>query len=367
MKLNRFVLETLEIPFRVSFKHASAERHRTETIVAVAYDEDGIAGYGEGCPRSYVTGESITSCADFLKTHTSALTDIDSVETLRKFVSDKRPAIDGNAAAWCAIEMSILDLLGKTRNETVEEILGLPVARGEFRYTAVLGASSPALFQSQLARYVAIGFTDFKVKISGDHAADSSNLNAVRAALPDARIRLDANNLWDDIATASSYLESLPPCFWALEEPLGTRNYSGCSILADRFHCKVILDESFLFAKELVHLAERPEIWIPNIRVSKMGGILRSLAVAEACRAVGFKFILGAHVGETSLLARAAITVASAYRDSLITQEGAFGIYLLDWDIVDAPIMFGKDGLVHREPSRGPGMGLTVSLRQPDN
>ena len=75
-----------------------------------------------------------------------------------------------------------------------------------------------------------------------------------------------------------------------------------------------------------------------------MGGLLRSLQVVEAARAAGVGLVVGAQVGETSLLTRAALTVAHAGRDVLVAQEGAFGTFLLTEDICDPPLMFSAGG-----------------------
>jgi L-alanine-DL-glutamate epimerase-like enolase superfamily enzyme len=75
-----------------------------------------------------------------------------------------------------------------------------------------------------------------------------------------------------------------------------------------------------------------------------MGGLLRSLVVAQRCRERGFAMIVGAQVGETSLLTRAALIVAQAARDIVIAQEGAYGTLLLEHDICEPPLMFGRGG-----------------------
>jgi len=77
-----------------------------------------------------------------------------------------------------------------------------------------------------------------------------------------------------------------------------------------------------------------------------MGGLLRSVDVVAAARQRGIGVIVGAQVGETSLLTRAGLTVAHAAADILAAQEGAFGTHLLTADVCDPPIMFGARGLV---------------------
>ena len=112
-----------------------------------------------------------------------------------------------------------------------------------------------------------------------------------------------------------------------------------------------------------MHVKEDPELWIPNIRISKMGGVVRALDIAEQCRKLGLRFIVGSQVGETSLLTRAALCVAHGYRDCVLAQEGAFGTYLLEHDITDAPIMFGDRGILSVDQVREkPGWGLRIQL-----
>ncbi len=70
--------------------------------------------------------------------------------------------------------------------------------------------------------------------------------------------------------------------------------------------------------------------------------------------------IVGAQVGETSILTRAALTLASGYRTSLIAQEGAFGTHLLERDVIDPPLMFGVGGKLHTASASTIGFGHFV-------
>ena len=58
MSTLKLTLSSLQIPMKVSFKHASAERHVTESVWVTA-ERGGLKGLGEGCPRVYVTGETL--------------------------------------------------------------------------------------------------------------------------------------------------------------------------------------------------------------------------------------------------------------------------------------------------------------------
>ena len=49
----------LHLPFVGAFSHAAAERSRSSSIVVRLQTDDGTVGFGEGCPREYVTGETM--------------------------------------------------------------------------------------------------------------------------------------------------------------------------------------------------------------------------------------------------------------------------------------------------------------------
>jgi hypothetical protein len=74
--------------------------------------------------------------------------------------------------------------------------------------------------------------------------------------------------------------------------------------------------------------------------------------------------IVGAQVGETSVLTRAQLTAARSAGDALVAQEGAFGTFLLERDVCDPPLMFGAGGVLDASAYpmlTGPGLGVGTS------
>jgi L-alanine-DL-glutamate epimerase-like enolase superfamily enzyme len=363
-RIEHLRLEQLRIPFKTAFRHASAERAETETAWVEAVTSDGIVGSGESCPRSYVTGETLDSIRDFLLRHEAPVRDaVDSVASLRDWVAAHQHDIDANPAGWCAIELAILDALGKREGAPVEALLSVPSLTGRaFHYSAVLGDAIPEAFHAMAERYWRTGFRDFKVKLSNDSARDRDKM-AVFDAWPreSRRLRADANNLWKTSDEAIAGLQGLAVPFFAIEEPIGRDRHRDLSEISRALNCAVILDESFLRRDQLPRLTPPSSQWLINVRVSKMGGLIRSLDVVEAARAAGIGVIIGAQVGETSLLTRAALTVATAAGDALVAQEGAFGTLLLERDVCDPPLMFGAGGILGADAHPMltlPGLGI---------
>jgi L-alanine-DL-glutamate epimerase-like enolase superfamily enzyme len=359
----------LTIAFNAAFKHASAERSATQALWVEATTGSGATGFGEGCPREYVSAESAVTARAFVEEYRRVLlAHITDTESLMDWIAVNRCAIDLNPAAWSAVELALLDALGKEQRCPIETLLGLESPSGRFRYTAVLGDARPENFVVQLDRYLTLGFCEFKVKLSGDLERDAGKVRAlIERGVEASAVRADANNLWPSADAAAAHLGALHYNFFALEEPLPRGDYAGLAELARRLETDIILDESCIRMEQVDRLTDWSGSWIINLRVSKMGGLIRSMNVIKAARERGLRLIVGAHVGETSVLTRAALTVAASARDILIAQEGAFGTHLLTADVAAPPLMFGSGGVIdaaHIGILDKPGLGLDISSRR---
>ncbi|MEX2962337.1 mandelate racemase/muconate lactonizing enzyme family protein [Microbulbifer sp. TYP-18] len=356
--------ELLQTPFRRSFSHASATRDHTETLLVRVELEKGQIGFGESCPRSYVTGENLQTAMAFCQyVMAEVVAQVSDMKSLRHWVQCNRIFIDKNPAAWCALELALLDAFSRAAGKSVEQCLELPSITGrEFRYSAVLDNSSPPAFESMLNGYLSLSIRDFKLKLSGDFGADNVKIAALRRKAVKYRLRLDGNNLWHNSATAIDYLKRLGSPLYAVEEPVQADDYEAMAEIAAAVGCKIILDESFLTLGCLKKLKPfTPQPWLLNLRVSKLGGLLRSIEILDRARELGIPVIIGAQVGETSLLSRVALTLASRAGPHLIAQEGAFSTLLLRKDIFHPNLMFGRGGRL--TPQVGPlGFGMQRAL-----
>ena len=362
MRIQQLEVSSFPVPFRAVFRHASASRAQAENLIVAAYSDCGKVGYGEGCPRRYVTGETVESGAAFVSGNTKARSSTAwaTPRDLRAWADAHREVIDENPAAYCAIEISMLDLLRKTSGVPIEEPLGLPRLAGRFPYTAVLGDSPYLAYWWQFRRYWKQSFRDFKVKVSGNLGRDCRKMRLFRNRTdPRLRVRLDANNLWASVDECIRHVTALPHQVFAIEEPLLEGDLAGFERVGMECRAKIILDESLLRVEQLDAL-ENPERWIVNLRVSKMGGIMRSLDVVDRAANLGIGVIVGAQVGETSILTRAGLTVMHATRPNLVSSEGAFGTHLLHHDLTSESLMFGNGAAVVVEQTgirAHPGLG----------
>src|SRR5271163_4054243 len=74
MSISTLKLFKVAVPLKKVVRHASFERSVSENLVVRVTLADGVVGYGEGVPRSYVTGETLESAFAALESHDWAKT-----------------------------------------------------------------------------------------------------------------------------------------------------------------------------------------------------------------------------------------------------------------------------------------------------
>ena len=127
----------LHIPFIDSFKHASACRNQSSSFWVEVHSDKHI-GYGEGCPRPYVSDETLDSAEAFLlQKQADICAEINDLAALKIWVTEHRQTIDSNPAAWCAIELALLDLFAKGAGRGSFETVDFRDALGVSRKYAV--------------------------------------------------------------------------------------------------------------------------------------------------------------------------------------------------------------------------------------
>jgi L-alanine-DL-glutamate epimerase-like enolase superfamily enzyme len=334
----------LEIPFKVSFKHNSASRKVTSTIwVEISRGE--FVGIGEGCPRSYVTGESEESCMAFISARRESLMKVEDYQSLLVWREGNILDIESNPAAWCAIELAFLDLFAQETNQSINELIGEMYIPHTLEYSAVLGDSAPGVWEKLCDWHLENEMSNFKLKLNGDVRLDSERITYIRNKNSQAEIRVDANNMWNNQTEAVSYLNQLPKEINGVEEPLTCPNWDGINSLSAELAYPIILDEHVFRLSDLKEV-KYPENTIVNLRVSKCGGLINSIEMGKRAIELGMRVIVGAQVGETSALTKAGFLLSSALLHEIIAHEGGYGMLLLESDPFREYYQLGKKGQI---------------------
>jgi L-alanine-DL-glutamate epimerase-like enolase superfamily enzyme len=364
-------ISVINLPFRFAFKHSLASRSYSENIivkVAIEHQGQTFIGYGEGIPRDYVTGEAITSSVAALQNEFFPLfrgqqfTDVSELFTLletnfRKLQLHERPL----GAAWCALELAIIDGAAQALGQKVTALLGgfehHQTAIG-IRYGGVVPFSSKKILPAILWFYKFFGFKTIKLKVGQNLKSDLEMLALARKILGrDSILRIDANCAWT-VDEAIGNLKAMRTFDIAsVEQPLAADDLSGLAYLTKNVPEQIVADESLCTIAQAQHLAENKTVSGFNVRISKVGGLLASREIVKIADAHGIAVHLGAQVGESAILSAAARAFAGS-QHPFDNYEGSNNLFLLKKDISQENLNVGKDGF--GKFLKGAGLGVHV-------
>ncbi|MDX1605142.1 MAG: N-acetyl-D-Glu racemase DgcA [Candidatus Competibacterales bacterium] len=269
---------------------------QTELPTVRVHLEDGhYTGRGEGVPVRYL-GDSVEAATEQLQSISDSVADGIGRDDLRRLLPP--------GAARNALDAALWDIEAKRANRRVWEIAGTAVPDGiESCYTVSL--RTPEEMAAQAARHP--DFRLLKIKL-GAGEGDDDRIRAVRAARPDARLIIDANQGWDfaRLRRMAPLLEELG--VEMIEQPLpasedaALRAYDGAVPLC--------ADETLQGIESLEGLRDRYAF--VNIKLDKCGGLTEGLEIARAARDQGLGVMVGSMVGSSLAMAPHAVLATMA-------------------------------------------------------
>jgi muconate cycloisomerase len=362
---------------RHAFRHAAAERLRSESLLARFVTDDGHVGYGETLPRSYVTGETRSAAFELLEQRIlprllgMSFSSFDAVRELLVHCDGKAPEawVDprtAQTAAWCAVDLALLDTFGRAFGIALGR--GLPAvgandASGcwpeKLAYSVVLSDDPGRRNLRTLLEARIYGIRDVKLKVHGESAAGIRLARRVLGA--HTRLRVDSNMAWsyDGARRAMNLLGRYG--VEAFEQPLPAEDLDGMARLtAGGF--TVIADEGFDDAPSLEQLIATRACSGVNVRIAKCGGLVASLARCRRALEAGLTLQIGCQVGETSHLSAAQLVLVRTLGRGVSYLEGCYGERLLEIDPVRPLLQFGRGGRPPAPPT-GLGFGTEIDMR----
>ena len=363
-------LLAVDLPLRRPFTHAAATRTRSESLFVRCVTDAGAVGWGECLPRKYVTGESRGSAFQLLA---DAIVPrllgrgFESLAEVEAFLAecDGRAPHDWvapsvpQAAAWCAVDLALLDAFGRAFAARPLRAQLRTLAAG-FRYSGVLSAEHGLALARSALRQRLYGLRQLKLKLSRE-SSDALVRRVRWLCGRGVELRADVNMGWtlDEAAQRMPALARLGiRCF---EQPLAADDVAGLARLRAETGLGVMADESFTSRESLERLIGERACTAVNARISKCGGLVATLARCREALAAGLDVQLGCQVGESSLLSAAQLLLAAAL-GRVRYAEGCFGRHLLREDPVSPGLQFGFGGRPPALPT-GPGLGATVDER----
>jgi len=273
----------LRNPFRLSY--GSSEERRAFWI-RLSADE----GWGEGTipPYYHIKDESMIALWQL------------AAQKKEPFPEDASEVSawvgkDGPAPARAAIDLALLDRIGKRQAKPLYELLNMPkpLPMPTSFTIAIDTPKAMAKMALQVKDYGVI-----KVKLGSD-AQDVERIDAIRQARPDAALRVDANAGWtlDEAVKRIAELEKYQ--LEMIEQPLAKDQIAGLGVVQKTTSIPIVADESLQTMRDIEDLAAAGVAGI-NLKLMKIGGLTPALEMIRRAREHGLRIMLGCMI-ETSI------------------------------------------------------------------
>jgi L-alanine-DL-glutamate epimerase-like enolase superfamily enzyme len=304
--------------FPIAGKFTISRGSRTEqAVVTVELERDGVVGRGECVPYPRY-GE----------------TPEDTLAVIRSFADAIAAGMDRQglqsalkpSAARNGLDCALWDLEARMSGTKVSDMCGLDVpARVATAFTISLDTPE----NMAAAAYKAAHMPILKLKLGAE--GDAARLMAVREAVPNARLLVDANEGWTQDALEPMLALAAQMGVELVEQPLPA---SDDWRLADIDHPVLICaDESAHALAGIDALVTRYDAI--NIKLDKTGGLTEALAVVERAKHLNMSIMVGCMVSSSLSMAPASLLAASAR-----------------WVDLDGPLLLAQDragGLKYRD------------------
>lgn len=354
MQIERVEVTPVQLSLSKSFRSAKYLKP-IKRIEAVFIRAELVRDYGNawGCavldPASGKTLEQIKQacqgCADRLR-------EINPLNT-QYALAELSPLMDGYPSVQCAMDMLLYDLLGLWSGLPLYRLLG--GYRDRIKTSITLGIDEIPATVENARKHARTGFRILKLKGGLNPEQDVRRVKAVKRALPDLTLRLDADQGYS-VREALDVARALEGDLEFLEQPTAADDLPALRQVTENSTVPILADESLrgpASALEIVNLRAANGV---STKLSSCGGIDCARQIDTIARAGHLSTMVGC-LNEPALLISAGLALA------LSSPNVRYGDLDGHFDLENDPTMPGftfEDGwLIATET---PGLGCTVNL-----
>lgn len=364
MRINKVIIHHVKLPFLFDFSHFLRKRSYVNNIIVEIIAEHGeITGYGEGAPRSYVTGESPESIAKSIRHFIHQDTfpkELSDVSQILNFIDNITSGREHNAAI-CALETALLDVLGKSQNRNIIDYFSKDFITGNIYYGAAIPLDNKQRIMELCRLIKEKKINKLRLKLGKDFEQNKEIVETVHSMFGGNHdLRVDINCAWDrklafkHIPLIKNYKikvveQPMMPNEPDLADFAGIMQNEGVILMADESACSL---------GDMEKIAKDGYYKMINVRLSKCGGFRNSLKIIDYLRTNRILFQIGCQLGESGILSAAGRVLCLLCRDA-VYYDGSYDEYMLKENTTVENVSFGPGGKAG--PLEGPGLGVKVS------
>lgn len=353
MQITRVEVCPAELKLRQPFKMAGLEPiHHVTAIFIRAETRDGRNAWGCGIAHPELTGEKPEHALKHCRQAAAMTPDLHPTN-LEYSLAELSPLIQDSPAALCAFDLLFHDLLGLIASIPLYRLLG--GYRNRIQTSVTIPIASVDESVEIASRWRRQGFCMLKVKGGLNPDEDVQRIRAIRRALPEIILRLDADGAYT-VQEALDVSRALKNYLEMIEHPVKPDDLEGLSLVTKGSPIPVLADQSVSGPESALLLASERRVHGISIKIAACGGLKKARqmdAIAQAARAVTM----------VGCLVEPAILIAAGLSFALSSPNVKYGDLDGHLDLINDPTRLGfslQDGWLIATES--PGLGCTVEL-----
>ena len=310
MKITAITLSIEKIPLRTPFITALRHVEDVENVRIAIHTDTPNIGYGAAPATKAITGEDLQSITRSIKKVIAPKLVGETFE-LPKLLKTLHACCEGNSSAKAAVDMALYDLASIANDSTLVAFLG-----GEpksLRTAVTISLKTPQEMARDAKEAFGRGFDILKVKVGGRDGLDTERIEAVRGAVPEARLLIDANQAWS-VYESLEIIKAISPLeIELIEQPVDGHDLDGLKRITQQSTIPILADEAVFTLEDAKKVIENKAADLINIKLMKCGGISKAIEIIEYCRGEGVKCMMGSMLeGPTSIALTAQLVMAYA-------------------------------------------------------
>ncbi|MDZ7658563.1 dipeptide epimerase [Fodinibius sp.] len=264
---------------------------KTVSNVLVTLSADGVTGFGEAGPNSRYDENADVVCEAIEQLPEIFFDDIESADELSEGL--EQTSIKSVQSAKSALEMAWLDWWGKNQGQPLWKLWDAP-SQTTPPTSFTIGLDDIDVMQQKVEG--AKDYPILKVKLGTDQ--DEEIIKGIREVSHQI-IRVDANEGWEDLATAKEAIRFLADKnVEFIEQPMPASCKKELAQLKEWSPLPIIADESFVGREYMDEIADQFDGI--NIKLQKVGSLVEASTLIEKARERNLEVMIGCMI-ESSL------------------------------------------------------------------